>query len=111
MGRPRKYATQAEAAEAKAAAQAKSNQQRYQRQKDTNSLPRYIAYMPVPSNVPSITPPNLQLRSDCLDKDSQLEVETVADPIVLLVLRVDLCYHGDLLAILRRVRIRSCIWF
>jgi hypothetical protein len=66
MGRPRKYATQAEAARAHATAKATSDRQRYLRKKHGDAIPRYVAYMPVPSDVPSTTPPDLLLRSDCV---------------------------------------------
>lgn len=66
MGRPRKYATQAEATRAQATAKAASDRQRYLRKKHADGIPRYVAYMPVPSDVPSITPPDLLLRSDSI---------------------------------------------
>ena len=66
MGRPRKHATPAEAAAAKVA----SDRQRYLQKKNATTQPQYIAYMPIPSDVPSITPSNLLLRSDCLGQQA-----------------------------------------
>jgi hypothetical protein len=65
MGRPKKYATATEAANAKRLA----NRQSYARIKLQKPLPqpRYVAYMPLPSGVPPITTPGLQLRTDCLE--------------------------------------------
>jgi hypothetical protein len=62
MGRPRKYATPTEALAAKAA----RNQQHYRRRTNAENAPRFIPYMPIPSDVPSITPQDLQVRADCL---------------------------------------------
>ena len=77
MGRPRKYATQAEAARAQAIAKATSDRQRYLRKKHADGIPRYVAYMPVPSDVPSITPPDLLLRSDCVGPSTAPAAQTL----------------------------------
>jgi hypothetical protein len=64
MPRPKKYVTVEEAAAAK------REQTRLRLAKKragivaAESEPRFIAYAPAPSDVPTITPPNLQLRSD-----------------------------------------------
>jgi hypothetical protein len=66
MGPPKKYAT---AEEANAARRERNRQQMAQRRGAVVVVvsapePRFIAYAPTPSDVPTITPPNLQLRSD-----------------------------------------------
>jgi len=62
MGRPKKYATEAEASAAHSAVKRQHKQRK--RQLENQNQPRFVTYMPVPSDVPSITPPNLLLRSN-----------------------------------------------
>jgi hypothetical protein len=70
MGRPRKYTTKEEAANAKAMKQQLRRAQQLDKSQPEPSK-RYIPYAPTPSDVPLATPANLGIRSNLFDSGPQ----------------------------------------